>query len=72
MNVNLIGSMYRNKNTEIQNLMIQSYKCFFSEDFIEGSITFSDGSDKAADGENGGFSQVDGTIIVKVADVELD
>ncbi len=52
--------------------MIQSYKFFFSEDFVEGSITFSDGSDKAADGENAGFSQVDGTIIVKVADVELD
>ena len=50
----------------------ESNKSFLSEDFIDGSIAFSEGSDEAADGEDVGLSKVDGSIFVKVADINLD
>lgn len=60
-----------NKDDE-QKLMNGSYEGLFPEDFVEGSIAFSDWSDETTNGDDVGFGQVDGAIFIDVADVELD
>ena len=52
--------------------MFRSYEFLFSKDFVDGSVALSNGSDESADGDDVGLSQIDGAVIVQVADIELD
>ncbi len=64
--------MNKGRVNGIQNMSNHSDKILFSEDFIDGGIAFSDWSNEATDGDDARLSQVDSSVFVEVADVELD
>ena len=60
-------------NNDIQDEgVFVSYEFLFSKDFVDGSVTFTNWSDESADGDDAGFSQIDSSVFVEVADIELD
>jgi len=57
----------------IQNITAsKSYEVLFSKDFINGSIAFSNWSDESTDSDDAGLSEVNSSVGVNVADVDLD
>lgn len=60
-------------NNDIQDQVgFVSYESLFSKDFVNGGVAFSDWSDEAADGDDAWLSEVDGSVFVKVADIDLN
>ena len=52
--------------------MSVSYEFLFSKDFVDSGVAFTNGSDEAADGDDAGLSQIDSSVFVEIADIELD